>query len=137
MDIPDELLPESDRPIDKRQTFTRMVACLEARITDEAERDRLRASVDGLRAVNTVRNKLTHGGGSELVAAMCIFESNIRYRTMGRRGTLSGRKSPRLSRLFAPPCKRRSERISTGSLRRRQKTFEHGFEVRSICLQIV
>ena len=84
MDIPDELLPESDRPIDKRQTFTRMVACLEARITDEAERDRLRASVDGLRAVNTVRNKLTHGGGSELVAAMCIFESNIRYRTMGK-----------------------------------------------------
>jgi hypothetical protein len=84
MDIPDELLPESDRPIDKRQTFTRMVACLEARITDEAERERLRASVDGLRAVNTVRNKLTHGGGSELVAAMCIFESNIRYRTMGK-----------------------------------------------------
>ena len=71
MDIPDELVPESERPIDKGQTFTRMVACARgSRITDEAERERLRASVDGLRAVNTVRNKLTHGGGSELVKAL-------------------------------------------------------------------
>ena len=69
MDVPNESLPEDKREIDERQTFTRMMACLEALITDEAEHERVRGAVDNLRAVNMVRNKLTHGGW-ELVKAL-------------------------------------------------------------------
>ena len=69
IDIPDEILDENGRRIDKQQTFKRMTACLELRITDEAERERISDAMGDLRAVNTVRNKLAHGG-AELVEAL-------------------------------------------------------------------
>ena len=69
MDISDDLLPEESRQIDKRQTFNRMSACIEARIADQAESERVLAGIDDLRAISTMRNKLSHGG-SELAAAL-------------------------------------------------------------------
>jgi hypothetical protein len=69
IDIPDELLDENGRQIEKQQTFKRMTACLETRIKDEAERERVSDAIGDLRAMNTVRNKLAHGG-AELVEAL-------------------------------------------------------------------
>ena len=37
IDVPDDLLPEEKRQIDKRATFNRMTACIEGRIVDEAD----------------------------------------------------------------------------------------------------
>jgi hypothetical protein len=68
-DIQDEILDESGRQIDKQQTFKRMTACLELRITDEAERERISDAMGDLRAMNAVRNKLAHGG-AELAEAL-------------------------------------------------------------------
>jgi hypothetical protein len=68
IDIPDEILLQSEQ-IEKQQTFTRMVSCLRARITDEAACEAALDAICDLRAINTVRNKLAHGG-SELVEAL-------------------------------------------------------------------
>jgi hypothetical protein len=69
IDIPDELLDENGRKLEKQQTFRRMTACLELRITDEAERERISDAIGDFRAMNTVRNKLAHGG-AELAEAL-------------------------------------------------------------------
>lgn len=62
IDIPDDLLDGSGRQIDKQQSFNRMTACLETRIKEEGERERISDAFADLRAMNTVRNKLAHGG---------------------------------------------------------------------------
>jgi hypothetical protein len=69
IDIPDDILDADGRQIDKQQTFKRMTACLELRVTDQAERERISDAMGDLRAMNTVRNKLAHGG-AELVEAL-------------------------------------------------------------------
>ncbi len=69
IDIADELLPENERQIDKQQTLTRLAACLKARITDEAACEGVLDAIGNLRDINTVRNKLAHGG-AELVEAL-------------------------------------------------------------------
>jgi len=66
MEVPDELLSE---PIDRQQTFNRISACLETKVRDAAERENAANAMDDLRAINVVRNKLTHGG-SELADAL-------------------------------------------------------------------
>ena len=69
MDVPEEILPEEKRgQIDKQQTFNRM-ACLDAKIQDDAEGESTSEAMLDLRALNVVRNKLTHGG-SELADAL-------------------------------------------------------------------
>jgi hypothetical protein len=70
MEVPDELLAE---PIDKQQTFNRMRACLERKIENATDSENVAAAIEDLRAINTVRNKLTHGG-SELAEALNRLE---------------------------------------------------------------
>lgn len=66
MEVRDELLSQQ---IDRQQTFNRISACLETKVQDGAERENVTNAMNDLRAINTVRNKLTHGG-SELVEAL-------------------------------------------------------------------
>jgi len=66
MEIPDELLSQQ---IDRQQTFNRISACLETKVQDAAERENAANAMNDLRAINIVRNKLTHGG-SELAEAL-------------------------------------------------------------------
>ena len=66
MEVPDELLQQ---PIDPQQTFNRISACLAAKLQDNAERENAANAMNDLRAINDVRNKLTHGG-SELAEAL-------------------------------------------------------------------
>jgi hypothetical protein len=72
-DIPNGVLPKSETTIPKEQILNRMDACLHARIADEATLEAIAGAIDDLRAMNTVRNKLTHGG-SELVRALGRLE---------------------------------------------------------------
>lgn len=70
MNIPDDDLPEEKRAqIHEQATFVRMQSCLDAKIEDEADREKVKNGIERLRAINTVRNKLTHGG-SELTNAL-------------------------------------------------------------------
>ena len=70
MEIPERILPPAQQgQIDPQQTFRRMMACLQEKIQDTAERENVSAAMDDLWAINEVRNKLTHGG-SELAEAL-------------------------------------------------------------------
>jgi hypothetical protein len=70
MEIPEHVLPPAQRgQIDPQQTFRRMLACLQEKIQDTAERENVAPAMDDLRAINEVRNKLTHDG-SELAEAL-------------------------------------------------------------------
>lgn len=70
MDIPEQLLPSvAQGKIDKSQTYSRIEACLSSKILDDADRDCVGEAILDLKALTTVRNKLTHGG-SEIVAAL-------------------------------------------------------------------
>jgi hypothetical protein len=66
MDIPDKFLPEENRAgskdeILKTETLKRLSACLLRELEPDA-RDIVARAVDILKALNVVRNKLTHGG---------------------------------------------------------------------------
>ena len=80
MEVPDELLSQ---PIDRQQTFNRICACLEAKVQDNAERENAASAMDDLRAINDVRNKLTHGG-SELAEALNRLDIEYPIRNYGQ-----------------------------------------------------
>jgi hypothetical protein len=69
MEVSDEIIPDGQRQIDNQQTFKRMAACLEGKVLETADREDLGRAIDDLKAINSVRNKLHHGG-SELAEAL-------------------------------------------------------------------
>ena len=82
-DIPDDLVPVSERQIAKDQTLNRFTSCLQARIADEAAFDGVRDAISNIRAMNTVRNKLAHGG-SELIGALNRLDINYPISDYGK-----------------------------------------------------
>jgi hypothetical protein len=75
--VSDNILPrEQQQEIDPRHTFKRMAVCLKARIEDGADRENIDTAINDLAWINTVRNKLTHGG-SEL--AVALNQLSIKY----------------------------------------------------------
>jgi hypothetical protein len=83
IDIPDNLLPDSENPIPKVQTLARMETVLQVRLGKEPAFDGIRDAISDLRAMNTVRNKLTHGG-SELADALNELGIEFPIRDHGR-----------------------------------------------------
>jgi hypothetical protein len=63
IDIPDTLLTGEDQKTPKDQTFVRLLACLKHYL-DEAEYQQIEPAVGVLRAVNSVRVALQHGGAA-------------------------------------------------------------------------
>lgn len=70
MEIRDDDLPiEHREKIKKEQTFARIKVSLGAKIQDPTDQEAISGALDDLSSLNTVRNKLTHGG-SELALAL-------------------------------------------------------------------
>jgi hypothetical protein len=80
MEIPDSILPT---PIDPRQTFNRISACLATKIVDSAELENVETAMGDLHAINVVRNKLTHGG-SQLAEALMRLGIDYPIRDYGQ-----------------------------------------------------
>jgi hypothetical protein len=66
MEVADELL---EKPVGKQQTLIRIRTCLEAKIKDATNLENVYAAIEVLKDINTVRNKITHGG-AELIEAL-------------------------------------------------------------------
>lgn len=73
MEIPDELLRDDNKlsgkhPIPEAEKLNRLSACLRSKLTSD-EHDQIAHAIDILKAINVVRNKITHGG-AELIDAL-------------------------------------------------------------------
>jgi hypothetical protein len=73
MDVPDELMPDDNKcsgkqPIQEREKLNRLLACLRGKLSSD-EHEQVTRAVDSLKAINVVRNKITHGG-AELLDAL-------------------------------------------------------------------
>jgi len=70
MDIPDELLPDDNKSsgrqaIPEAEKLNRLSACLRGRLSSD-EHEQIARAMDILKAINVVRNKITHGGAELL-----------------------------------------------------------------------
>jgi hypothetical protein len=68
MEIPDGLLPSDIQPINKDQTFVRLLACLQSCL-EAVDYNAVEQAVRTLRAVNEVRVALQHGGAARNLPA--------------------------------------------------------------------
>lgn len=73
MDIPDKLLPNENKssgahPIPEAEKLNRLSACLHKNLNPDEE-EQITKAIDILKAINVIRNKITHGG-AELIGAL-------------------------------------------------------------------